>query len=135
MYREQPVSPSVCTHLCWEDGCCRVCHCHISERYTEGHIHHSYQGVCLVSKVVPHPLSLCPSFPRRPSQALSNQKYRQMCELFSDVGLMTGDLTINPSASCIIMTTEVSLYHSLSLSLPFPLSCSLSLSLSPSPSL
>jgi ATP-dependent RNA helicase DOB1 len=27
---------------------------------------------------------------------------------FGDVGLMTGDVTINPSASCLVMTTEVS---------------------------
>ena len=40
-------------------------------------------------------------------QALSNQKYREMQEQFKDVGLMTGDVTINPSASCIVMTTEV----------------------------
>ena len=50
-------------------------------------------------------------------KALSNQKYRQMCEMFNDVGLMTGDLTINPSASCIIMTTEVSKHISLSLNI------------------
>lgn len=31
-----------------------------------------------------------------------------MQEQFKDVGLMTGDVTINPSASCIVMTTEVS---------------------------
>ena len=30
-----------------------------------------------------------------------------MYEEFQDVGLMTGDVTINPSASVIIMTTEV----------------------------
>ena len=42
-------------------------------------------------------------------QALSNQKYREMYEQFKDVGLMTGDVTINPSASCIVMTTEVSM--------------------------
>lgn len=40
-------------------------------------------------------------------QALSNQKYRDLFEKFSDVGLMTGDVTINPSASCLVMTTEV----------------------------
>lgn len=40
-------------------------------------------------------------------QALSNQKYREMYEQFKDVGLMTGDVTLNPSASCIVMTTEV----------------------------
>lgn len=41
-------------------------------------------------------------------QALSNQKYREFCEIFGDVGLMTGDVTINPTASCLVMTTEVS---------------------------
>jgi ATP-dependent RNA helicase DOB1 len=41
-------------------------------------------------------------------QALSNQKYREMLAEFGDVGLMTGDVTINPSASCLVMTTEVS---------------------------
>jgi ATP-dependent RNA helicase DOB1 len=38
---------------------------------------------------------------------LSNQKYRELYEEFADVGLMTGDVTINPSASCLVMTTEV----------------------------
>lgn len=42
-----------------------------------------------------------------PIKALSNQKYRELFEEFKDVGLMTGDVTINPSASCLIMTTEV----------------------------
>lgn len=28
-------------------------------------------------------------------------------EEFGDVGLMTGDITINPSATCLIMTTEI----------------------------
>jgi len=42
-----------------------------------------------------------------PIKALSNQKYREFNEEFSDVGLMTGDVTINPSASCLIMTTEI----------------------------
>lgn len=26
---------------------------------------------------------------------------------FGDVGLMTGDVTINPSATCLVMTTEI----------------------------
>jgi len=43
-----------------------------------------------------------------PIKALSNQKYRELYEEFSDVGLMTGDVTINPNASCLVMTTEVS---------------------------
>lgn len=42
-----------------------------------------------------------------PIKALSNQKYREMLAEFGDVGLMTGDVTINPSASCLVMTTEI----------------------------
>lgn len=44
-----------------------------------------------------------------PIKALSNQKYREFHEEFGDVGLITGDVTINPSASCLIMTTEVNM--------------------------
>lgn len=32
---------------------------------------------------------------------------RELSEEFGDVGLMTGDVTINPSANCIVMTTEI----------------------------
>lgn len=42
-----------------------------------------------------------------PIKALSNQKYREFYEEFHDVGLITGDVTINPTASCLIMTTEI----------------------------
>jgi len=42
-----------------------------------------------------------------PIKALSNQKYREFYEEFQDVGLVTGDVTINPTASCLIMTTEI----------------------------
>jgi len=42
-----------------------------------------------------------------PIKALSNQKYRDLHEEFTDVGLMTGDITINPSATCLVMTTEI----------------------------
>ncbi|XP_068654924.1 DExH-box ATP-dependent RNA helicase DExH9 [Aristolochia californica] len=43
-----------------------------------------------------------------PIKALSNQKYREFKETFaSDVGLMTGDVTIDPNASCLVMTTEI----------------------------
>lgn len=42
-----------------------------------------------------------------PLKALSNQKYRELYEEFQDVGLMTGDVTINPTASCLVMTTEI----------------------------
>lgn len=53
-----------------------------------------------------------------PIKALSNQKYREMYEEFQDVGLMTGDVTINPTASCLVMTTEVELSFQL-ISSPF----------------
>jgi hypothetical protein len=42
-----------------------------------------------------------------PLKALSNQKYRELSEAFGDVGLMTGDVTINPNATCLVMTTEI----------------------------
>lgn len=43
-----------------------------------------------------------------PIKALSNQKYRDFTDKFgSDVGLITGDMQVNPDASCLIMTTEI----------------------------
>lgn len=42
-----------------------------------------------------------------PIKALSNQKYRDFENLFTDVGLMTGDTTLNPTATCLVMTTEI----------------------------
>lgn len=42
-----------------------------------------------------------------PIKALSNQKYREFSADFGDVGLMTGDVTINPTATCLVMTTEI----------------------------
>ena len=37
-----------------------------------------------------------------PIKALSNQKYREFKEELSDVGLMAGDVTIDPKASCLV---------------------------------
>ncbi|KAJ1630764.1 P-loop containing nucleoside triphosphate hydrolase protein [Pavlovales sp. CCMP2436] len=43
-----------------------------------------------------------------PIKALSNQKYRELREEFGDnVGLMTGDVTICPTADILVMTTEI----------------------------
>lgn len=42
-----------------------------------------------------------------PIKALSNQKFRDLQGEFEDVGLMTGDVSINPDASCLVMTTEI----------------------------
>ena len=42
-----------------------------------------------------------------PIKALSNQKFRDLQEEFANVGLMTGDITINPTATALVMTTEI----------------------------
>lgn len=44
-----------------------------------------------------------------PIKALSNQKYREFEQKFGEglVGVVTGDVSINPSASCLILTTEI----------------------------
>ena len=43
-----------------------------------------------------------------PIKALSNQKYKEFySEYGEDVGIMTGDLVINPNARILIMTTEI----------------------------
>ncbi|XP_043272709.1 helicase SKI2W [Venturia canescens] len=44
-----------------------------------------------------------------PIKALSNQKYRDFKrnKVFDSIGLITGDMQINQTASCLIMTTEI----------------------------
>ncbi|KAK3367232.1 NUC185 domain-containing protein [Lasiosphaeria ovina] len=42
-----------------------------------------------------------------PIKALSNQKFRDFRLTFDEVGILTGDVQINPEASCLIMTTEI----------------------------
>ncbi|CAM9457032.1 unnamed protein product, partial [Chrysoparadoxa australica] len=42
-----------------------------------------------------------------PIKALSNQKFRDFKSRFEDVGLITGDVSVNPDAACLIMTTEI----------------------------
>lgn len=42
-----------------------------------------------------------------PIKALSNQKFRDFRQTFDEVGILTGDVQINPEASCLIMTTEI----------------------------
>lgn len=44
-----------------------------------------------------------------PTKALSNQKFRDFKRTFGSdvVGVVTGDLSINRDATCVIMTTEV----------------------------
>lgn len=42
-----------------------------------------------------------------PIKALSNQKFRQFSMEFNDVGILTGDVSLNREASVLIMTTEI----------------------------
>ncbi|CBZ51677.1 putative DEAD/DEAH box helicase domain-containing protein [Neospora caninum Liverpool] len=42
-----------------------------------------------------------------PLKALSNQKYREFRLKFPSVGIVTGDVCINPDANCLIVTTEI----------------------------
>ncbi|KDQ63053.1 hypothetical protein JAAARDRAFT_29053 [Jaapia argillacea MUCL 33604] len=44
-----------------------------------------------------------------PIKALSNQKFRDFKTTFSSssVGILTGDVQINPEAACLVMTTEI----------------------------
>jgi ATP-dependent RNA helicase HelY len=49
------------------------------------------------------------SFYTTPLKALSNQKFNELCGLFGErqVGLLTGDTSINRTAPIVVMTTEV----------------------------
>ena len=49
------------------------------------------------------------AFYTTPIKALSNQKYSELAAKYgaADVGLLTGDSSINPEASIVVMTTEV----------------------------
>lgn len=42
-----------------------------------------------------------------PIKALSNQKYRDFSREYDDVGILTGDVQLNPEATTLIMTTEI----------------------------
>ena len=44
-----------------------------------------------------------------PIKALSNQKFRDFKQKFGNthIGILTGDVSINREATCVIMTTEV----------------------------
>lgn len=49
------------------------------------------------------------AFYTTPIKALSNQKYHDFCEQYGskNVGLLTGDTSVNPEADIVVMTTEV----------------------------
>uniref|UniRef100_A0AAY4E920 Uncharacterized protein n=1 Tax=Denticeps clupeoides TaxID=299321 RepID=A0AAY4E920_9TELE len=70
------------------------------------------QAVVFKSHLLPLCLMFSLAFPSRtiytsPIKALSNQKFRDFKNTFGDVGLLTGDVQLNPEASCLIMTTEI----------------------------
>ena len=50
---------------------------------------------------------ICRTIYTSPIKALSNQKYRDFKTTFNDVGLITGDIQMNPEGTCLIMTTEI----------------------------
>lgn len=49
------------------------------------------------------------AFYTTPIKALSNQKYHDLAKIYGkeNVGLLTGDISINPEATIVVMTTEV----------------------------
>lgn len=70
---------------------------------------HTSAGKTAVAEYV---IALCLSRGQRviytsPIKALSNQKYRELKKDFKEVGLITGDISVNPEASCLVMTTEI----------------------------
>lgn len=98
--RRQRIRPRQRTHQRRQDRRRRVCHRAMPPRQAARHLHQPHQGARRT-----HWRSRGDDVEL--AQALSNQKYREMLAEFGDVGLMTGDVTINPSASCLVMTTEV----------------------------
>lgn len=42
-----------------------------------------------------------------PIKTLSNQKYNEFGKHFQSIGILTGDIKINPDAQCLIMTAEI----------------------------
>lgn len=42
-----------------------------------------------------------------PIKTLSNQKFREFKQKFESVGIITGDVSVNPRAQCLIATTEI----------------------------
>ena len=42
-----------------------------------------------------------------PIKTISNQKFRDFTDAGFDVGLLTGDVSVKPESSCLIMTTEI----------------------------
>ena len=62
--------------------------------------------------VADYAISLCEQHQTKliytsPVKALSNQKYYDFRQKYSNVGVITGDVSINPEANTLIMTTEI----------------------------
>ena len=62
--------------------------------------------------IADYAISLCLSHMTKciytsPVKALSNQKYHDFKLKYEDVGIITGDISLNPTASILVMTTEI----------------------------
>ena len=62
--------------------------------------------------VADYAISLCEKHMTRciytsPVKALSNQKYHDFKRKYADVGIITGDVSVNPAGSTLVMTTEI----------------------------
>ena len=66
--------------------CWRPLTCAVRDSHTRSCMHRDGQRVIYTS----------------PLKALSNQKYREFNDEFGDVGLLTGDVSINPDATCMV---------------------------------
>lgn len=42
-----------------------------------------------------------------PVESALMHKYRELSEEFREVGLLTGDVTMNPDATCLVMSVDV----------------------------
>lgn len=60
-----------------------------------------------IIKTIAKLFSICRTIYTSPIKALSNQKFREFKEKFESVGLITGDIQINQTAHCLVMTTEI----------------------------
>lgn len=101
--------------------CLQVCHRYGLQGQSKGDLHLSTQGkqsaclarcqhfTCLYGKVSARfGLRSFVKWNVCCLQALSNQKFRELSDEFNeDVGLMTGDVSIRPNATCVVMTTEI----------------------------
>ena len=91
-------------YFCGQDGSRRIRHRLSNEAYDSVCCKHLHSTL----------LTLLSAIYTSPIKALSNQKFRDFKSTFPStsptsptVGILTGDVQINPEAPCLIMTTEI----------------------------